>query len=88
MSDVKKEIKKEEFEIRDMDRDQIKSLRKAGVDPSFVNMDSKNTAEFVDFILDNIYPDVDFKGVPFYKLSKLAFSTYRRAWSGPEEVKN
>ena len=70
--------------VRDMDRNQIKALRKAGLDPAFVAMTAKTTAELIDWMLDNIYSDIDFAGVPYYRVTTLAMDTYQRAITGPE----
>lgn len=74
--------------VRDMDRNQVKALRKAGLDPAFATLDAEKSANLIDWILDNIYKDVDFTGIPYYKVSALAYDTYRRAMGGPEEIKN
>jgi len=75
---------KTEIAVRDMDRNQIKALRKAGLDPAFVAMTSKLTAELIDWVADNIYPDVDFAGVPYYVVATLAMDTYHQAVTGPK----
>lgn len=73
-----------EISVRDMDRNQIKALRKAGLDPAFVAMTAKTTAELIDWMADHIYPDIDFAGVPYYRVATLAMDTYQRAVTGPK----
>jgi len=78
----------QEITVRSMDRNQVKALRKAGLDPAFVVLDAKKTAELIDWVLDNVYPDINFAGIPYYKGNILAMDTYRFTMNGPEEVKN
>lgn len=79
----------EKVTIKYMDRNQIKELRKAGLDPAYNDAkDAKSTADMVDWILDNIYPGIDFSGVPYHKVMMLAANTYKKAMGGEEAIKN
>ena len=51
--DIKEQKKEYVTELKAMNRKQMKELRKANLDPSFVKMDNEKTAELVDWILDN-----------------------------------
>ena len=75
-------------QVRDLDYAQVKQLRKAGLDPAFTTLDTTKSAELIDWIIERVYADLDFKGVAFYKVADLAYKTYRQAMGGPEEIKN
>lgn len=75
-------------QVRDLDYAQVKQLRKAGLDPAFTTLDTTKSAELIDWIIERVYADLDFKDVAFYKVADLAYKTYRQTMGGPEEIKN
>lgn len=76
-------------EIREMSRKQIKALRKASLDPALQDkVDNKFSMNMVDWILDNVYADVDTDEMPYHAGLKLAMDTYKVAMGGSAAVKN
>ena len=86
--EVVTEENKTEIALRDMNRKHIKALRAAGLDPAFVEINAQVTADLVDWIIDNIYPDLNLDDMPYYEVMQLAMNTYTRAVKGPEVIKN
>ncbi len=90
---VEKEKSYHPMEVRPMTRPQIKAFRDAGLDYA-VNSENKDNpaklVEMVDWIIDNIYSDLaeETDKLEFYQLSELAADTCRRAYYGPESIKN
>ena len=65
---------------RPMLRREIKALRAAGYDPAMLADDAniaQTSAEMVEWILDNIYSEVDFDDTPYPECLKLAAETYK-----------
>lgn len=81
------------IEVRPMARPQIKAFRATGLDHAVNPENTDNPAkltEMVDWIIDNIYGDLadETDKLEFYQLSELAADTCRRAYRGPESIKN
>lgn len=80
------------IKVRAMTRKQIKAMRKAGHDMVFSgqqeDQDNKAMFDMVDWILDNVYGDVQLDDLPYGELVQLALKTYNKAYGGGEEVKN
>lgn len=80
------------IKVRAMTRKQVKAMRKAGHDMVFSGhqegQDNKAMFDMVDWILDNVYGDVQLDDLPYGELVQLALKTYNRAYGGGEEVKN
>ena len=80
-----------EIKLREMNRKQMKELRKAGFDLALFGneTDGVKTAGMVDWILDNIYSDVkDLDERPYHELVKMAGDTYKLSYGGTEAIKN
>ncbi len=80
------------IKVRAMTRKQIKAMRKAGHDMVFSGQqegqDNKAMFDMVDWILDNVYGDVQLDDLPYGELVQLALKTYNKAYGSWEEVKN
>lgn len=78
------------IEVRQLKRSHIKALRAAELDPMTLGDAATLTknAEMVEWILDNVYGDLDLENINYSDLVKLATDTYRRAYGGGEETKN
>jgi hypothetical protein len=79
--------------VRPMTRPQIKAFRATGLDyavhPENADNQSK-LVDMVDWIIDNIYGDLaeQTDKLEHYQLSDLAVDTCKRAYRGPESIKN
>ena len=66
----------------------LHSLLYTPLDPSFLKMDAEKTALMVDWVIDNIYSDIDLDEAPYYELLKLALDTYKFTMGGEKAIKN
>lgn len=77
-----------------LDRDEIRELRKKKLDPAMApdNEDEltvkQRTADMVDFMIDTLFPDKSFRGVPYGRVLKFAMACYGETFGDPDEVKN
>jgi hypothetical protein len=82
----------ETIAVKSMTRRQVKELRAAGLDPALFGgkKDPEKNAELVDWMIDNIYPELNgAEDMEYNKLVKLATDTYTYAYRGPvDEIKN
>ena len=77
--------------VRNMTRRQMKQMKAAGFNP--LDVDSADqagtTLDMFDWILDNIYADVDLDDYPNGECMRLAADTFKLAMGQPtEEAKN
>ena len=80
-----------EIKVREMNRKQMKELRKAGFDLSLFgkDVDGEKTTGMIEWILDNIYSDIkDLDDRPYHELVQLAGKTFRLSYGGPDAIKN
>lgn len=81
-------------EVRIMTRKQMKDLKEAGCDPSFIGDEATNqklaqiSMEMVDWVLENVYDDVNFDEWLNPDCIKLARATYQMSIGDEVEIKN
>jgi len=75
---------------RALTREELKLLRKAGLDPAFLDGDTtvKVSVGMVDWILDHVYQNHDFTNTPYPECLELATKTYKLTYGLNQEVKN
>ena len=75
---------------RPLTNGEIRALRKAGLHIHYLNLkdEPEKLEEFTDYILDNIYPNVDFDNATQKECIKLAADTLVQTYGDEEEVKN
>jgi len=79
-----------DVKITPMTRGQVRSMRRAKLDPAQLTGDV--TVEAVekteDWILENVYPEYDFDDLPNNDVSELIQETYLKTFGKEKEVKN
>lgn len=83
-------------EVKPITRAQLKEMRAKGLDPNYrpkvephVVSNNDNPAEMVDFIIDVVYAGIEeVENLEYYQLLELATDTYKRAYQGPDSIKN
>ena len=80
---------KELPQARSMTMAEVKKMRAAGRDPAFqTSLTPEDNAAFVDWILENIYPGVDFSDFAYSAILGLAKATYQMTYGSADEEKN
>ena len=79
--------------VRPLTRAEMKELRKQGLDPAILEISSRTvaaqkTAELVDWILETVYPDLNFDALPYPQTVAIAMSVYKATYGTEEEEKN
>lgn len=84
-----KQAEKINIPVRKMNYGQIKDMRAAELDPAFwkENSAAKN-AELIDYIINKIYPDHDFREYEYDEIMDFAMKTYRATYGRADEIKN
>ena len=79
-----------EMPVRALDNQQVRALRAAGLHPDYVKEDERKAKfeDMTDWIIDNVYADIDFTGVAQIDCLSLAADTYRKTYGRDEETKN
>ncbi len=78
-----------DIEVRALTRGQVKELRKAGLDLVYLGKAEKNDmVELCEWILDNVYADVNTDDIPYDEALDLATATYKRTYGKEEASKN
>lgn len=75
---------------RPLTNGEIRALRKAGLHIHYLDLkeNPEKLEEFTDYILDNVYPNVDFDTASQKECIKLAADTLVQTYGDEEEVKN
>ena len=80
----------EELKPVEMTNKQIRGLREAGL--HIYSMEEKELArkmdEFTFWILDNVYPEIDFSETSHKVCAKFAVATLTATYGGDDEAKN
>lgn len=80
-------------EARSMTWDERMEFQQKGLDPMCWGPDEKKVTgqwerDMILFVMETMFPDVDYKKLPYSKLAKLAHKCVRITAKGDEEEKN
>ena len=74
-------------EPKSLTRKQVAEFRKSGLDPVMGEQTQENRMEMVDWILLNVYPELN-DDAPYNLCFELALTTYKLTYSREDETKN
>lgn len=73
---------------RAMDNAEVRALRKSGLHPHYVDNPGKMVEDLVDWVLDNVYAEYNFKGVSQADCIDITTKTVQLTYGSVEETKN